>query len=469
MDNRERTRTFHGWPGHLRHHRGVPYNVQLEYSQPLGWISRSADGKFVLHGGDDEEGGFVRPPAAAHTLIPSNHAGARGSIRSDGSGQSSHHHLHLSPSLTTPRSARFHTSSPGLSGSFFAEDLSSVRQPSSVERSFPSTVSSHLTPPFPCSMHFRPIQKAQDSPPPWLLHQQVLGSPLQSSWHNGWPGSRRWLPMQAYPVHTTPRSFPHPAVQPLHHTPASLNHHHRPLATSSPPRLDQQGSGYSTLPGKIPCSRDSSESSSSEHPVTYTRDRLIGAVERVRSAALHRQHASVPELTLETSDHGRVASPSRTSITSGSSGHGSKAASLAHSSLQGELEINNRSCSSSGFASRNHSAFMTSLAPCSGSNRQVPLAGSSACEADSPHSEPTLPVHNYFRQQAVGSVARMHDGGSERGLSDSELYMGLYPMPHRPRKYENTEARCAALKEEFLRFRRRQCERQHSMELESTC
>ncbi|GIY31898.1 protein turtle [Caerostris extrusa] len=115
----------------------------MEYSQPLGWISRSADGKFVLRGSaDDEGGGFVRTaPNAAHSLIPSNYAGARGSIRSDGSGQSSHH-LHLSPSTpsygpyATP--SRFHTSSPGLgASSFFAEDISSVRQPLFCRTLFP--------------------------------------------------------------------------------------------------------------------------------------------------------------------------------------------------------------------------------------------------------------------------------------------------------------------------------------------
>ncbi|KFM82623.1 hypothetical protein X975_14172, partial [Stegodyphus mimosarum] len=334
----------------------------MEYSQPLGWISRSADGKFVLRGSaDDEEGGFMRTTqTASHSLIPSNHAGARGSIRSDGSGQSSHN-LHLSPSTpsygpyATP--SRFHTSSPGLGGSFFAEDISSVRQPSSVERSFPSTVSSHLTPPFP--MHFRPIHRAQDAPPPsWMLHQQVLGSPIQNSWHQGWPGSRRWLPVQAYPANSTgPRFYPlRPAVPrgynsgPVHPRQQISPSYQRPLATSSPPRLEFSGvNGAAQGP-------DSSESGGSDvHQVTYTRDRLLGAVERVRSAAYHRQQ-QLPGVELLSEVDGplatnrRLATPSRTSVTSGSSGHGSKAASLAHSSLQGELDMNNRSGSSSGFA-----------------------------------------------------------------------------------------------------------------------
>ncbi|GIY31900.1 protein turtle [Caerostris extrusa] len=93
----------------------------------------------------------------------------------------------------------------------------------------------------------------------------------------------------------------------------------------------------------------------------------------------------------------RLATPSRTSVTSGSSGHGSKAASLAHSSLQGELDVNNRSGSSSGFVSRNHSAAFhsASLTP-----NGVPHhnGGSSVFEADSPHSEPALPiVDSYMR------------------------------------------------------------------------
>ncbi|XP_015914377.1 protein turtle [Parasteatoda tepidariorum] len=481
---KERTRTFHGWPVHLRHPRVARYNIQMEYSQPLGWISRSADGKFVLRGSaDDEEGGFVKTvPSNTHSLIPSNHAGARGSIRSDGSGQSSHH-LHLSPStpsygpFTTP--SRFHTSSPGLGGSFFAEDLSSIRQPSSVERSFPSTVSSHLTPPFP--MHFRPIQRAQDAPPPnWMLHQQVLGSPLQTSFNQGWPGARHWLPLQAYPSNGTgPRFYP---VRPS--GPRSFNGsvhprqqvspgHQRPLATSSPPHLD---SHLINRVSQVPCGPDSSESGGSDvHQVTYTRDRLLGAVERVRNAAYQRQQY-LPELLSEVdgslATNRRLTTPSRTSVTSGSSGHGSKAASLAHSSLQGELDINNRSGSSSGFASRNHSAAFASTSLTPNGVHTIPhhIGGSSLFEADSPHSEPALPIMDGFsrsRHRAAGTAHHNRDAWNDRGLSDSELCSGMYPTG--PRKYENTEARCAALKEEFLRFRQRQRERQRSVELESTC
>lgn len=433
----------------------------MEYSQPLGWISRSADGKFVLRGttANDEEGGFASP---------SNHAGARGSVRSDGSGQSSHH-LHLTPSYgpyATP--SRFHTSSPGLGGStFFAEDISSVRQPSSVERSFPSTVSSHLTPPFP--MHFRPIHRAQDAPG-WMLHQQVLGSPLETSWRQGWPGARHWLPAQAYPG---PRFYPvRPGPPSRFGVPAHARQrmspsHQRPLATSSPPHWEAPGASQA---------HDSSESSGSDvQQVTYTRDRLLGAVERARNAAYHRQ-LSVPGMELfsevDGSTHRRLVTPSRTS--SGSSGHGSKAASLAHSSLQGELEVNNRSGSSSGFASRNHSAAFASASLTPNGVHTIPHhhngGSSSLFEADSPHSEPALPIMDGFtrssrNRNAGGSTRR--DGWGERGLSDSELCGGLYPTG--PRKYENTEARCAALKEEFLRFRQRQRERQRSVELESTC
>lgn len=455
----------------------------MEYSQPLGWISRSADGKFVLRGSaDDEEGGFIRTaPTATHSLIPSNHAGARGSIRSDGSGQSSHP-VHLSPSMpscgpyATP--SRFHTSSPGLGGSFFAEDISSVRQPSSVERSFPSTVSSHFTPPFP--MHFRPIHRAQDAPPSWMLHQQVFGSPVQPSWHQGgWPGSRRWLPIQAYSANTNvprfhpvrpcvPRGFnssvnPHKQISPTYQ---------RPLATSSPPRLEGcESNGVS----HVPSGPDSSESDSSDAQVTYTRDRLLGAVERVRSAAFHRQQ-HLPSAELLTDADGslainqRLATPSRTSVTSGSSGHGSKAASLAHSSLQGELDMNNRSGSSSGFASRNHSAaFASSSFTPNGVHTISHLSAGLMFEADSPHSEPAMPVVDGFShlQNKTPNSHHTRDGWNDRGLSDSELCGVIYPTGLR--KYENTEARCAALKEEFLRFRRKQRERQCSVELESTC
>ncbi|KAG8193648.1 hypothetical protein JTE90_024012 [Oedothorax gibbosus] len=435
---KDRIRTFHGWPVHLRHPRTARYNIQMEYSQPLGWISRSADGKFVLHGGnniDDEEGGF--PTRVVVPVIPSNHAGARGSVRSDGSGQSSHH-MHQ-PYLTP---SRFHTSSPGLGGSgFFAEDISSVRQPSSVERSFPSTVStSHLTPPsFP--MHFRPIHRAQDvaaAPPSWILHQQV---PLDAP---RWPGARHWLPVQAYPG--PPRFYP---LRPRGFImPPLAKQRMSPLATSSPPHWEPPP--------------ESDSSGSDVQQVTYTRDRLLGAVERARSAAAYHRQLHGMELFPEAdgSSHRRLVTPSRTS--SGSSGHGSKAASLAHSSLQGELEVNNRSGSSSGFVSRNHSAAFASASLTPNGVHTIPHhnIGSSLFEADSPHSEPAI-MDGFTR-------SRNRPGGwSERGLSDSELCGGLYPAG--PGKYENTEARCAALKEEFLRFRQRQRERQRSVELESTC
>ena len=198
--------------------RDVRYSVELEYSQPLGWISRTTDGRFVLDQ-DSEEGGFTSPRRPARGVIGLGirnnqdrsqsrvieeggvESGVyrvrdgttsrlhhrqplpfRFSLRSDGSGASTHEELHpgarpyissgrwdglnthLSPvspefgrhvipstpgeAVWSPRSKRFRTSSPGPLSSEWNQlaqlasfsEVSSVQQPSSVERSFPSTV-----------------------------------------------------------------------------------------------------------------------------------------------------------------------------------------------------------------------------------------------------------------------------------------------------------------------------------------
>jgi len=168
-------------PARRRAMKNVRYNVEMEYSRPLGWISRASDGKFVVKG-QPIFGKSIYSEDHLHNydLTPSNQASVRGSFRSDGSGQSgpshahqvqfpSHrHHSHISRSTThsslpfrtyrnqsfspqsysfrsgnsissIPRDSRFRTSSPGpglAPDSLNIEnELSSVRQASSFERS----------------------------------------------------------------------------------------------------------------------------------------------------------------------------------------------------------------------------------------------------------------------------------------------------------------------------------------------
>ncbi|KAG7172695.1 hypothetical protein Hamer_G006920 [Homarus americanus] len=200
--------------------RDVRYSVELEYSQPLSWISRTTDGRFVLDK-DSEEGGFTSPRRPTRGVGRTSTGGAQGqvssrwgkdevgvesgvyhvragtasrlhhrqplpprlSLRSDGSGASTHeepraggtrtdkssgrwdapdsqispvspefgrHIIPESPGdiVWSPRSRRFRASSPGPLSSEWSQlaqlasfsEVSSVQQPSSVERSFPSTV-----------------------------------------------------------------------------------------------------------------------------------------------------------------------------------------------------------------------------------------------------------------------------------------------------------------------------------------
>ncbi|CAG2172183.1 unnamed protein product [Oppiella nova] len=156
----------------------------MEYSRPLGWISRTSDGKFVVKGQPvfgKPMGYSIDEQIHAYDLTPSNQPSVRGSFRSDGSGQSgpthqiqfpSHrHHSHINRSAThsslpmrshrnqsfspqsysfrsghnissvfRPRDSRFRTSSPGPGlppdSLTMDQELSSVRQTtSSFERS----------------------------------------------------------------------------------------------------------------------------------------------------------------------------------------------------------------------------------------------------------------------------------------------------------------------------------------------
>ncbi|XP_054162906.1 protein turtle homolog B-like isoform X2 [Oppia nitens] len=171
-------------PARRRAMKNVRYNVEMEYSRPLGWISRTSDGKFVVKGQPilmKNIGYNTDEQLHAYDLTPSNQASVRGSFRSDGSGQSGpnhtnvfplhRHHSQFSRSSThsslpsrsqrnqsfspqsysfrsgynisqvfRPRDPRFRTSSPGPGlppdSLSMEQELSSVRQTSSsFERS----------------------------------------------------------------------------------------------------------------------------------------------------------------------------------------------------------------------------------------------------------------------------------------------------------------------------------------------
>ncbi|XP_071542829.1 protein turtle homolog B-like isoform X4 [Panulirus ornatus] len=477
--------------------RDVRYSVELEYSQPLSWITRTTDGRFVLDK-DSEEGGFTSPrrPIRGVGGIPISgdqgqissrwvrdevgvesgvyhvRAGTasrlhhrqplppRLSLRSDGSGASTHEELHaggtrkrssgrwdaLSTQLTpaspefgrhiipespgdtvwSPRSRRFRSSSPGPLSSEWSQlaqlasfsEVSSVQQPSSVERSFPSTVlssfpnstqgtpSAHgasvmMTPPHGDALgelHQRythqlpPLSTSQLHPgrflvgaqvhsPPSRFHPQLQAwaapphPPLDSAWTTPRRPTRVWPTTRpvSHPTHPTGRpeltvleSGQHvhspplvragPVVRealghiqppripdiPRHHVnlpprrdayqripgrdppyllKPSSSENQKPLATSSPPRPravqgQQRAQGLprprplppppptstktrvpDPLPRAVGRTRDSD--SSSDQPVTYTRERLQEAIGRVRSGRFGEapRTNSAPELS----------------------------------------------------------------------------------------------------------------------------------------------------------------------------
>ncbi|XP_075748509.1 immunoglobulin superfamily member turtle isoform X4 [Rhipicephalus microplus] len=170
-----------------------------------------------------------------------------------------------------------------------------------------------------------------------------------------------------------------------------------PLATSSPPCLGYRNGGSG-----------------------YTRERLLGAVQRVRCTAL--RHHSAPELPIMVST-GSTANattaamaasrPDSASLTSGSSGRGSSAGAARGDSLQGEL--------------------------------RPPVANLVSSSLVPPRDQSV--DENYEFDPAL-SPALGDDDDAWRGLSDSELYSTAW----------DAETRCAALKREFLRRRRRPLE-----------
>ncbi|KAG1679580.1 Protein turtle [Nymphon striatum] len=297
-----------------------------------------------------------------------------------------------------------------------------------------------------------------------------------------------------------------------------------------------------TDPKQSPCGTLESTTTDSL-PVEYTRDRLQGAIERVRSTALSRGsmdqpfRGSAPELSNTTTaadnttyrsespvsqtvaKHGgavptrRVKGDGNSAVnydvcsfsSESSSGRGSKPASIIHShrnSLQEELEFSQAPSGSSGFGSRETSNLQSTLS--TGSSTFIKPRHSSICanvSLESPQSEPSMLPHNSLLNPLNISVDENYEFDSvshldselldklkhygsrrgssssgERGVSDSELYTSRgYPKPKRRGKYDNTEARCNALKQEFLRFRQKQEEKhQHKCyegypEMESAC
>lgn len=206
-----------------------------------------------------------------------------------------------------------------------------------------------------------------------------LPSTVPSSAAFSTPPSRE-LPCGFRPIHAPPAPMPRAS---------GSGSRQPPLATSSPPYFSYGGG--------------------------YTRERLLGAVQRVRCTAL--RHHSAPELQLSAAGGSAAAAvalrPDSASLTSGSSGRGSSAGAARGDSLQGELRP----------AAVN---FVSSSL--------VPPRDQSVDE-------------NYEFDPAL-SPALGDDDDAWRGLSDSELYSTAW----------DAETRCAALKREFLRRRRRPLE-----------
>lgn len=588
--------------------RAANYSVEREYSRPLGWIGRTAEGKFILR--DSGEEGFG--PHLRNLHIPSTQAGARTSglhiIRQSSSSPGQHTSPKTIspvsqpiPTIYSPHETHFQICNTANIG----EEHSSTNLHSSNEHSFPSTLSSHSISsaqhtssyelPSLQTLHKSHQQGSVQCCHPTgkvrtLVHARSMS---QDNYYGAHPGRRpeyhtciegkdsvKYKHLFSRPVipkhplspyeHTSNFLSQHPGIHqqtPQANTRISKNLTQQPpLATSSPSRQNRQSEHISYVRrDKFPVSREkeSTDSRSGEKEMTYTRNHLLGAMERARNIALNRGgplRRSAPELGYtsqklvcvsppypynhkdpylisssaihQSSNPDKalsedilsglereitIASRSRSSITSGSSGRGSsaqgsKAASVTQScgdSLQGELDfavVNPAIISTNSYVSRSHlhpesvlssrHSPGSSVIPVIETFHQIPyLTG------DSSHSEPSYPSpgpldisvdENYEfdsvshmdselldrLQQYSNFPARSRpalgsnnsSGGSgERGLSDSELYPSLYPRPKKPSKYDNTEARCAALKEEFLRFRQRQQERRKSEELESEC
>ncbi|XP_076226994.1 protein turtle isoform X3 [Nomia melanderi] len=211
--------------------------------RPLGKISRAADGRFVvadsvlssannsiLDASSSDDGGFLPKQRLKSSWRRPLVGTSQLSLRSDGSGVSingglppmhHHHHHHgtvnslarIAPAICTISSPRFLASSP--SGPqvpwtpLYFSDLSSVRQPSSGERSFP-------TPPDYLQLRSMHQRYSQELPSLKAIHAE----------------SRRFVPVQ--PLATS--SPPQPAGRPRARLPPRHARHARsaPELAASP-------------------------------------------------------------------------------------------------------------------------------------------------------------------------------------------------------------------------------------------
>ncbi|XP_076297726.1 protein turtle isoform X3 [Lasioglossum baleicum] len=212
--------------------------------RPLGKISRAADGRFVvadsvlssannsiLDASSSDDGGFLPKQRLKSSWRRPLVGTSQLSLRSDGSGVSingglpsmlhNHHHHHgtvnslarIAPAICTISSPRFLASSP--SGPqvpwtpLYFSDLSSVRQPSSGERSFP-------TPPDYLQLRSMHQRYSQELPSLKAIHAE----------------SRRFVPVQ--PLATS--SPPQPAGRPRARLPPRHARHARsaPELAASP-------------------------------------------------------------------------------------------------------------------------------------------------------------------------------------------------------------------------------------------
>ncbi|XP_076389609.1 protein turtle isoform X5 [Megachile rotundata] len=208
--------------------------------RPLGKISRTADGRFVvadsvlssannsiLDASSSDDGGFLPKQRLKSSWRRPLVGTSQLSLRSDGSGvsigglPSIHHHHHgtvnslarIAPAICTISSPRFLASSP--SGQqvpwtpLYFSDLSSVRQPSSGERSFP-------TPPDYLQLRSVHQRYSQELPSLKAIHAE----------------SRRFVPVQ--PLATS--SPPQPAGRPRARLPPRHARHARsaPELAASP-------------------------------------------------------------------------------------------------------------------------------------------------------------------------------------------------------------------------------------------
>lgn len=352
--------------------KSVRYQVKMEYSQPAGYISRTADGRFQLYDADEE--GFVshykpipsRPTGfQQHELAPHPRRPSPLMIREYGDtrrmGEEVYDSREISswervPEIHTiysPRDPRFRTSSPGPIArmkAFPGEDLSSVLQPSSAERSFPSTVSSRFTHSgvFPPSYELPSLRILHENLPyvrGYEVHQPVPQQhqvraqvhegyydyprprPIPISWRSERLGSTTpqypletptrpsaiheqdlWeevmdMPPQRSPTEPSPVILPPqvpdiqwremPQRQLAAYKRIQAQDEHRPLATSSPPRIDRRIARVppSLAPSsviaqpQVPMSfphrgSNGTASDSDERPVAYIREHLQEVIGR---------------------------------------------------------------------------------------------------------------------------------------------------------------------------------------------